>query len=93
MTTSTTTMYPYELEPAEVLADPLAQICAQLRPFQTLEYDPKTRVVSIVTEWLVPGSDTAQMTQLLARRGDDEKLTVRRFADNYKISLARRLRI
>ncbi|MEZ4706955.1 MAG: hypothetical protein R3A44_07115 [Caldilineaceae bacterium] len=92
MTTSTT-MHIRESDAGELLSDTLAQICAQLRPFQTLEYEPKTGIVSIVTEWLVPGGDTAQMMQLLARRRDDEKLTVRRFADNYKISLVRRLQL
>jgi hypothetical protein len=64
-----------------------------LRPFQSLEYDPATNVISIITESLVPSRAIEQMNEVLAGRRSDEKLSVRRFADTYKIAFVRQLKV
>jgi len=75
------------------LARKIAEVVVKLKPFQSLEYDPTTGVVSIITELLVPHEDVEQISEILARRRDDEKVAVKRYADNYKIALIRRLKL
>jgi hypothetical protein len=75
------------------LSRKIAEVVVKLKPFQSLEYDPMTGVVLIITELLVPGEDIDQITEILARRREDEKVSVKRFADNYKVVLVRRLKL
>jgi hypothetical protein len=75
------------------LSRKIAQVCASLKPFQSLEYDPATGLVLIITELLVPGHDLNQLAEILTHRRADEKISVKRFADNYKIVLTRRIKL
>jgi hypothetical protein len=75
------------------LSRKIAEVVVKLKPFQSLEYDPATGVVLIITELLVPGEDVDQITEILARRREDEKVSVKRFADTYKVVLIRRLKL
>jgi len=65
----------------------------KLKPQQSLEFDPKTGVVSISTELVVPGDDQAQIAEILARRGDHERVSIRRDEAHYRISLLRHLHL
>jgi hypothetical protein len=78
---------------AENLSRKIAEVVAKLKPFQSLEYDPESGVVSIVTELLVPGEDVSQISDILLRRREDEKISVKRYADNFKISLIRQIKL
>jgi hypothetical protein len=78
---------------APVLSGKIAQACANLKPFQTIEYDPATNTVLIVTELLVPSPDVNQLVEILAHRRADEKVTIKRFAEHYKIALTRGLKV
>lgn len=80
-------------EAAVTLSRKIAQVCANLKPFQAVEYDPATGMVLIISEFLVPGHDAGQVTELLTHRRADEKVSVKRFADNYKIILTRRIKL
>jgi hypothetical protein len=80
-------------ESAANLSRKIAEVISRLKPFQALEYDPATGVVSIITELLVPYDDIDQIADLLSRRRDDETVTVKRYAENFKISLVRRLKL
>lgn len=71
----------------------IAEVAAKLKPFQSLEYDPETGYVSIVSELLVPSEDADQITEILSRCDEDEKVTVKRYADSYKVTLIRRVKL
>ncbi len=78
-------------EPNSTLSKKIAKICVNLRPYQALEYDPAVGMLLLITEWLIPSADVDKIGEILARRTDDEKITVRRFDDNYKVALVKRL--
>nr|HMN31657.1 hypothetical protein [Caldilineaceae bacterium] len=74
---------------AKVMNGKLAEVCRNLKPFQSLEFDPQQGVVVIVTELVVPSTDEAQIAEILLRNCGTAKISIRRFADNYKIALTR----
>jgi len=78
-------------EPNSTLSKKITKICVQLRPYQALEYDPAVEMLLLTTEWLISSSDADKLGEIVARRTDDEKITVRRFDDNYKVALVKRL--
>jgi hypothetical protein len=80
-------------EPVANLAVKIAEVVAKLKPFQSLEYDPDTGSVAIVTELLVPGEDVGQISDILSRCDDEERVTVKRYADSYKVTLVRRVNL
>jgi len=75
------------------LSEKIAQICLGLKPFQALEYDPVTNTVSIVTECLVPSKAVDQISLIITSRRDDEKVMVRRYADKFKITFVRTIKL
>ena len=75
------------------LSKKMTKISLKLRPYQSLEYDPEDGVVAINTEWLVPRTATDQILEILACRKEDEKLTIRCYDKNYKITLVSRLAV
>ena len=75
------------------LSRKIAEVVVKLKPFQSLEYDPETGFVSIVTELLVPGEEADQIAEILAHCDEDEKVAVKRYADSYKVTLIRRVKL
>lgn len=75
------------------LSEKIAQICVGLKPFQALEYDPVTNTISIITECLVPSKAVDQISRIVTSRRDDEKITVRRYADKFKITFVRCIKL
>jgi hypothetical protein len=75
------------------LSSKIAKICANLRPFQALEYDPAAGMILIITEWLIPSGEVEQISEIIARRKADEKITVRRYDENFKVALIKRLAV
>lgn len=77
----------------EQVSKKIAKAATELKPFQSLEYDPAVGIVSIITELLIANDATDQLTKLLAARRADEKVTVTRYAENYRVVLIRRLKL
>lgn len=75
------------------ISEKIAQICIGLKPFQALEYDPATNTISIITECLVPSKAVDQISRIVTSRRDDEKVTVRRYADKFKITFIRCIKL
>ena len=75
------------------LSEKIAQICLGLKPFQALEYDPVTNTVSIITECLVPSKAVDQISRIVTSRREDEKVMVRRYADKFKITFVRSIKL
>ena len=75
------------------LSEKIAQTCVGLKPFQALEYDPVTNTISIITECLVPSKAVDQISRIVTSRRDDEKVTVRRYADKFKITFVRCIKL
>ena len=75
------------------LSNKIAKICVSLRPFQALEYDPSAGMILLITEWLIPSSEVERISDIIARRKEDEKITVKRYDENYKIALIKRLNV
>jgi hypothetical protein len=75
------------------LAQKIADVVVKLKPYQSLEYDPETGFVSIITELLVPSEEIDQIAEILTRGDDDEKVNVKRYADSYKVTLIRRVKL
>jgi hypothetical protein len=71
----------------------LVEVCKNLKPFQSLEFDPQNGRVAIITELLVASGDEQQVLDILAHHGANERVMVRRFADSYKIAFTRYIRI
>ncbi|MCL4861555.1 MAG: hypothetical protein KJZ93_19210 [Caldilineaceae bacterium] len=71
----------------------LAEVCRNLRPFQSLEFDPKRGVVTIITELIIPSTDLAQISDILAQSTLNEKLVIHRYADMYKLSFTRYIQV
>jgi hypothetical protein len=78
---------------AKFMSAKLAEVCRNLKPMQSLEFDPANGLVVIVTELVVPSSDEDQITEILMHHCGNAKVLIRRFADTYKVALTRRLRI
>lgn len=75
------------------LARKIAAVCKMLKPFQSLDYDPHSGTISIITELLVPVDEAAQIADVLANRAPEEKIAVRRFADSYKVLLTKKIKV
>ncbi|MCB0061741.1 MAG: hypothetical protein KDE19_06485 [Caldilineaceae bacterium] len=75
------------------LSEKIAQICVGLKPFQALEYDPVTNTISIITECLVPSKAVDQISRIVTSRREDENITVRRYADKFKITFVRCIKL
>ncbi|MEZ4864488.1 MAG: hypothetical protein R3C14_24450 [Caldilineaceae bacterium] len=75
------------------LSEKIAQICLGLKPFQSLEYDPVTNTISIITECLVPSKAVDQISRIVTSRREDEKVSVRRYADKFKITFVRSIKL
>ncbi|RIK35334.1 MAG: hypothetical protein DCC55_30580 [Chloroflexi bacterium] len=71
----------------------LVEVCKNLKPFQSLEFDPQSGLVTIITELLVASSDEQQIIDILAHHGANEKVVVRRYADTFKIAFTRHIRV
>lgn len=69
----------------------LVYICRNLAPFQALEFDPQTNSIILITEWLIPYHNAERIYDIIARRKKDEKITIRRFEENYKVALVKRM--
>jgi hypothetical protein len=80
-------------ESAAGLSRKIAEVVIKLKPYQSLEYDPETGFVSIITELLVPGEEVDQIAEILARCDEDEKVAVKRYADSFKVTLIRRIKL
>jgi hypothetical protein len=80
-------------ESVATLSRKIAEVVTKLKPFQSLEYDPDTGFVAIVTELLVPGEEVDQIAEILAHCEEEERVTVKRYADSYKITLIRRIKL
>ena len=79
-------------KPRNFLGNKLTEACKNLRPFQSLEFDPARASVAIITETVVPRDDIAQLYDVLAQCGLSEKLSVRCYADIYKITTTKKIR-
>lgn len=84
---------PYIAQPETLVTKRITQVCVNLQPFQAVEYDPMTGIISIVTEWLIPQNEQNQLAEILAHRKEGDKLSVRRFDQNYKVSLVKSVQI
>ena len=71
----------------------LAAVCRNLKPFQSLEFDPEQGLVEFVTELIVPSNDEKQIAEILLRYCGNAKILIRRFADSYRIALTRQIRL
>lgn len=69
------------------LTERLAHLCIDLKPFQSLEYNPDTGGIQIVTERLVPAHSPGQMVRIVASAEEGEKVEVKRFPDAFKITV------
>jgi hypothetical protein len=78
---------------AKFMSAKLAEVCRNLKPLQSLEFDPASGTVIIVTELVVPSSDEDQIAEILLHYSGNTKVLIRRLADTYKIALTRRLRV
>lgn len=71
----------------------ITTIYKNLRPFQALEFDPQTNIIILITEWLIPFDNVGWLYDILAHRKDDEKVTIRRYDENYKVALIKRVSV
>jgi hypothetical protein len=78
---------------SQLMGKRIAEVCKNLKPFQSLDFDPNRGLITIVTELIVPSNDPAQIADILAQRMNGEKILVRRFADSYKITLSRTIKL
>lgn len=72
------------------LVERIAQTSKSLRSFQSLEYDPTTTVISIVTESLAAHRLFDQKGETDFRKTKKSKKRVQRVADHSRIELLRR---
>jgi hypothetical protein len=75
------------------LACRMSEVCVNLKPFQSFEYDPTVGLVTICTELLVPSHDRQRLWDVVAHRGHDEKIAVKRFTNSYKVALTKRFHL
>jgi hypothetical protein len=80
-------------EPLSTWSQKLGQVYVKLIPFQSLEFDPATGIVIIMTKWQVPHHEHHQLSTILEQLGADEQLKVKRFPNHYKIVLTKRIRL
>ncbi|MFN8440409.1 MAG: hypothetical protein U0175_06570 [Caldilineaceae bacterium] len=73
------------------LADRDAQVQRGLRAYQSLEYDPATTVLSIVTENLAPSRINEALEEVARKRGGKSAQRMDQSDDNLPIDLLRRL--
>ena len=78
---------------AKFMNGKLAEVCRNLKPFQSLEFDPQQGLVVIITELVMPASDEAAISEILLRNCGTAKIFIRRFADSYKVSISRHIRL
>lgn len=71
----------------------LTQVCRNLRPFQTFEYDPNQGHIQIVTEWSIPTNQQNQLCDIIAGRKADEKISVRRFDHSFKLAIVKSIQL
>lgn len=69
------------------LAEQIARLGANLKPFQSLEYDPETGQIVIITENLVPSHAPGQMIGIVANCEEGEKVLIKRFPDAFKVTV------
>ncbi len=74
------------------LAEKVAQPYRSLRPFQTLECDPTTHVISIISETVVPSRTVEHFNDILAGRRTGDTSGLRRLADSQRINLIRQIK-
>ncbi len=72
---------------AGALAEQIARLGTNLKPFQSLEYDPETGQIVIVTENLVPSHSPGQMVRLVANCEEGERVLIKRFPDAFKVTV------
>jgi hypothetical protein len=80
-------------EPFAQLSSKIAQVCASLRPFEAMEYDPHSGLIALITEWLIPSKEIGRIGEILSQRRGDEKITVKRFDNNYKVAMVRYVKV
>lgn len=85
-------MQPISCLPTSVTSK-IAEVCTNLRPFQAVEYDPSTGHLSVTTEWLIPTTQVQQLVEILGRRKEDEKVSVRRFDQNFKVAMEKSVQL
>jgi hypothetical protein len=73
--------------PVGALAEQIARLGANLKPFQSLEYDPETGQIVIITENLVPSHSPGQMVRIVANCEEGEKVLIKRFPDAFKVTI------
>ena len=71
----------------------IAEYCTNLRPFQAVEYDPTTGNLSVITELLIPTTQPQQLVEILGRRKENEKISVRRFDQNFKVAMEKSIQL
>lgn len=71
----------------------LTQVCTNLRPFQSFEYDPNGGTISLITEWLIPSDSVTQLRELIAGRKADEKISIRRFDHSFKLAIVKSIQL
>ena len=69
------------------IAQKITEKCMALRAFQSLEYDPCAGVGTITTEWLIPSNEFERVSEIIFACKADEKVSVRRYEEKYKIVL------
>jgi hypothetical protein len=80
-------------EQQDKLACRMSEVCVNLKPFQSFEYDPAIGLVTICTELLVPSHDLERLWDVVTRRERGEKIAVKRFANSYKVALTKRIHL
>ena len=73
------------------LCSKMATVCSMLKPSQSLEFVPRIGMVTIISEFLIPADDLAQITDILAEHSPEEKIVVHRFPDTYRVVIANRI--
>jgi hypothetical protein len=84
---------PRQTQARKLRSHVLTEVCKNLKPFQSLEFDPQNGLVAIITELLVAAGDEQQVIDILAHHGANEKVMVCRFADTYRIAFTRYIRV
>jgi hypothetical protein len=75
------------------LLQKIAKTITELKPFQSLDYDPEPGLVSIITELLVPSDDLDQLVEIVSHCRANERLSVKRYADCYRVILVRQVKL
>ena len=67
------------------VAEQIARLGTNLKPFQSLEYDPESGSIQIITENLVPSHSPGQMIRIVANCEEGERVQIKRFPDAFKV--------